>query len=97
MQEEITTKFNYKNDKPFCIPIIISESKGIPFIELRKRIELNKPENIEISKLLLSCAFHTIPINIYPDFTNKFKSLSSLMNKGIIYRDNEKNQYFFNI
>jgi hypothetical protein len=79
-----------KMEKINLIPIkvIILNSNKIPSIELRCII--NEPETI---KTVVSAAFHSQPLTLMPEFTNKIRSLSSLMEKGVLYM--EKGKYYF--
>jgi len=77
------------SDLPLGINIIISQTKGIPCLELRKNIN-----DIEQIKIILSCAFREQPLSILPLFSNKIRSISTLIDKGLTYKDGEN--YFFN-
>ena len=70
------------------LPITVSESKNLPCIILRRRIE-----DKEVLKVIVSCALHQQPIICLPIFSNPIKSMSTLIEKGIIYR--EKDQLYF--
>ena len=77
-------------EKPILsVPVIISKKGGYPIIELRKATS-----NEEVMKKILSCAFHETPIIIMPQFTDKMQSISSMLEKGIIYK-NEEGGYNF--
>lgn len=67
------------NNIPLNVNIISSQQEGKPIIELRRRIF-----DINIIKTLLSCAFHDRPILILPSFSDKLKSVSTLVDKGIL-------------
>jgi hypothetical protein len=75
---------------PFEISVIVLEYNNLPGIELRKRTN-----DKELIKKLVSCAYHEIPILVLPKFSDRLKSINSLLEKGIIYYDKEKKQYFF--
>lgn len=77
---------------PLEIPIIITIKNDSPSIELRK-----STTEINLLKQIISCAFHQRPMIFLPVFSNKLKSLNSLIDKGIIYRNPEDNQFYFNI
>lgn len=74
------------------IPLIISTKKNNVRLELRKTTT-----EINIIKFLISCAVHNQPIIITPTFTNKLLSINNLIEKGIIYFDQETQQYNFTI
>lgn len=67
------------------IPIIVKNRNSTPCILLRTHIT-----DIDIIKKVISCAFHGRPIILMPIFTNKLRSLASLIEKGIIYRKGEE-------
>ena len=69
------------------IPLIVKVHNDKPAIEMR--VVITEPEKI---KLIVSAAFHNQPIIIVPNFTYRIKSLASLLEKGIVYRD-EKGEF----
>lgn len=75
---------------PLNVPISIKENNGIPAIELRKVLS-----DKETLKQIISCAFHEKPIIIIPKFSNRLLSLSTLIDKGLIYIDKETGEYKF--
>jgi hypothetical protein len=75
---------------PFEIGVIILNKNDSPTIELRK-----STQDKEMIKKLVSCAYHGIPILILPTFKDRLKSFSNLIDKGIIYYDQEKKEYFY--
>jgi hypothetical protein len=75
---------------PLDVSIIVSVENKQPILEIRRKIQ-----DIETMKKIVSCAFNGIPIVVVPTFSNKIKSMSSLISKGIIYK--EGNMYYFNI
>lgn len=80
---------NEEQDKiPLNLNIIIKEFRDQPAIELRKII-LDYPS----IKKILSCAFHGQPIIVIPMFSNRHRALSSLVEKGILYR--QEDGFFF--
>ena len=72
------------------INIIVSDENGKPIIELRK-----KTNDSELIKKVIMAAFLQKPLIIQPTFTNRIKSINTLMNKGIIYNDNGKLYFTF--
>jgi len=74
----------------FPISIIVTERNSKPAIELRAT-----STDPEIIKNIISCAFHKRPIIVNPTFRNDIKALSCLVDKGIIYRNEEENSYYF--
>lgn len=79
---------NRVQELPFEISIIVTHKNDLPCIELRR-----VTTNIDIIKTIISCAFHGQTIIVKPVFKDSMKSLNSLIEKGLIYREN--NQYFF--
>lgn len=75
---------------PLSMSVIISQKNNNLCLELRKTIT-----NTEAIKSIISCAFHEKPIIIQPKFTDKLRGLNSLIEKGIIYQ--QENEFYFNI
>lgn len=71
----------------------------MPAIELRRCIQLctnrNGSINNDFIKLIVSAAFHKVPLTIIPSFADEIKSIANLIDKGILYYDKEKEQYFY--
>jgi hypothetical protein len=80
-----------KKDLVIEIGIIISQRYNTPCIELRK-----VSSNSELIKKIISAAWHGQIIKFVPVFHDKLKSMSSLIDKGIIYYNKEEERYFFN-
>lgn len=80
------------NQIPLDIKIIITFRNQQPCIELRRCTT-----DIDIIKSIISCAFHNRPIIVQPTFTNELKSLSSLVDKGILYYNEENKTYHFTL
>lgn len=78
-----------KQQIPLPISIIVSKNNGVPMIELRKTIT-----DVELIKLIVSSAYHEKALIIVPTFANKIRSLSSLIDKGFVYVEDDK--YYFN-
>lgn len=76
----------------FEIPLIVTHKNNNPYIMLR-----TGTGNLDIMKIIISSAFHQRPLIIQPVFRDRMRSISSLVDKGIIYYDKEKDNYFFNI
>lgn len=75
---------------PLTVSLIVSEKNGKPIIEVRR-----STSDMQAIKTLISCAFHKKAVTVLPTFTNELKSLSSLVEKGLIYWNEEKKQYYF--
>lgn len=75
-------------DIPLEISLIVTQKNDKPCIELRK-----VTTDIKLIKIIVSCAFHNKPIVFVPKFTNQLHSLSSLVEKGILYQKDGK--YFW--
>ena len=78
------------NPIPISVSIIITEKNNQPCIELRR-----VTTNAELIKTIISAAFHNRQIIIQPTFKDSMKSLSSLVQKGILYRKDQ--EYHFTI
>ena len=79
---------NSNVDKQIDIQLIVAYQNNIPSLILRKHIS-----DPELMKVLISCAFRDIPVYIFPSFKNRIFAINSLLEKGLIYKEN--NQYFF--
>ena len=77
---------------PLCVNVIVTHKNDMPCIELRRATT-----DLDLIKFVISCAFHDLPMVMQPSFSNKMQSLRTLVEKGIIYRDSQNNQFFFNI
>ena len=74
----------------YPVSLIISQKQDKPLLEIRK-----STADIDIIKIILTCAFQNTPLIVQPTFSDKFKAISSLLNKGIIYKGKD-DQYYFN-
>lgn len=72
------------------IYLVISQKNSKPILELRRATT-----NMDLIKTILSCAFKEVPLIVMPTFSNKLKALSTLVDKGILYRRN--NNYYFTL
>lgn len=70
--------------------VIVSKNGEAPILELRRKIV-----DIGILREVVYRALHEQPIIILPKFTDRMRSIASLIENGVIYYDKEKNQYFF--
>lgn len=86
MQLKKTNKLNL----PFTVCIIVSEKDNLPIIELRRATREK-----EIIKQIITAAFNDKPIIIQPIFTNRYKALASLIDKGIMYREGDSFYFTF--
>jgi hypothetical protein len=66
---------------PINISVVITQKEGKPCIELRRAIT-----ETELLKLVVSCAFWGQPLVMIPKFNNSIKCMSSLVDKGVLYR-----------
>lgn len=73
------------------VNVQVTHSKGKPAVELRRLF--TDPETV---KAIVSSAMHDNSIIILPIFSDKIDALSSLIKKGILYRD-EHGQYKFTL
>lgn len=77
-----------KTDKVMDISLRTTTNNDNPALELRKI--LTDPDLI---KMTIASAFLERPLIIYPKFRNKIIALNILIEKGIIFRENDN--YFF--
>ena len=70
--------------------IAVQQRNGVPFLHLSKSIY-----KIEEIKKIINIAWSNNSIIVFPNFYDKIKCLSSLMDKNIIRYDKEKNCYEF--
>jgi hypothetical protein len=77
---------------PLDINIIVTQYQGSPRIELRKAID-----NTDVIKSIITAAYHNQVIVAQPTFVNKLRAISTLVEKGIIYRDEGDLKYYFKI
>lgn len=80
-----------KNINPkdlMTVNVLVHNKNGVPAVELR-----SMTQNENLIKLILSAAYHGIPIIIMPNFRNSLQSLTSCIEKGILIR--EGNEYYF--
>ena len=68
--------------------IRVVEDHGYPVIELRRRVQ----EPVLV-KAVLSAAFREQAIVLLPRFSDKVRSVASLCEKGLIYKEGD-NYYF---
>jgi hypothetical protein len=73
----------------FRISVVVTSKNNLPCIELR-----SSTNDIETIKKIVSSAWRRQPLIILPTFTDEIKSLNSLIEKGILYKD-ENGQYLF--
>ncbi len=71
------------------MPIIVTQKNGQAQLELRRGVT-----DLETIKKLVECAFHSKTILILPSFTNKLKSISSLVDKGVLNLGKDGKYYF---
>lgn len=80
------------NNLPLQCSVVVSKIGEVPCIELRRRVT-----DVEVLKKVVWCALHDQPIIILPRFGDRFRSISSLINAGVVTYDKESGQYFFTI
>lgn len=78
------------NLTPLELSIIISNKNNAPCIEVRRCIN-----DIQLIKTILTSAFHNRPLIVQPTFRNKYTAIANLIDKGIIYREND--EFYFTI
>lgn len=75
---------------PIRVNVVIFAKNGQPCIKL---IRCSNESNL--IKQVCSAAFNDKQITILPQFTDKLQSIASMTQKGIIYFNEDKNQYEF--
>lgn len=82
-----------RKKKPILLQVnIIVQNDEKPHIILRRKIYDN-----DTIRLLIECALNEKPVIIMPAFFNKIRSISSLLDNGILSYDPESGQYEYNI
>lgn len=79
---------NQDRPKVILLPIIVTQKNGKAAMEIRKLFTER-----EIINTLTKAAFRQQPIIVYPIFTDRLKSVHSLIDKGILYH--RGGQYYF--
>ena len=87
-QNNLNQPLALKENTYFSVSIVVTQKNSKPAIELRALT--TDPASI---KGLVSCAYHDIPVIVMPKFYDLTKSLASLVEKGILYK--EGNEFFF--
>lgn len=77
---------------PFRISLIVTQKNNKPAVELRRLTT-----NLDVIKVLVTCAFHRRPVILIPEFTDNIQSINSLIEKGILYKNREDEKYYFTI
>lgn len=73
-----------KSQDIVSIPVQITSKMGCPCVCLRKEIT-----DFDLIRNIVHCAMHDKPIIIMPKFQDKFIAQNALIQKGIIYKDND--------
>jgi len=79
-----------KQNLPIEIPVVVTTRRGKPQIELRRRTT-----GEEIIRLIVEKAVKREPLIIVPRFTSTIESVNSLIQKGILYRDEDSGELYF--
>lgn len=75
---------------PLTVKLRTVTKHGRPAIEIR-RLVIEE----DVIREIVRAAFYEEPIVIMPSFTDKIKSIGTLIEKGVLYVENEK--FYFNI
>lgn len=75
---------------PLEVSLIISQHEGRPIIEIRKSVY-----NLELIKGIITCAFEGRPFMVVPKFRDKMRSIGTLTEKGILYREGDNFLFTF--
>jgi len=75
---------------PIEINVISTTNNGAnPEIRLRR-----STTDYDLIKIIVTAALNDLDLKIKPKFTNKYKSIASLIENGILYQEN--GEYYFN-
>lgn len=74
---------------PLNICVVVSVQDNKPCIWLRSQYT-----DVNVMRHIITAAFQGIPIVLLPSFSNRLRSISSLIEKGIIYE--KDGTYYFN-
>lgn len=77
---------------PFEVNLSISEKNGKPYLEIRRGTD-----NPEIIKKIIESGLKRNPLIVYPKFTYPMKSIATLIEKGVLWKNPETQQLEFNI
>lgn len=80
---------NVKYGLPLDVSLIVTVQGNSPSVLLRRQTN-----DLELLKILVTCALNDTPIVIMPSFNNKIRAICSLKEKGIIYE--KEKEYYFN-
>lgn len=72
--------------------LTVSEKDGMPIIEMRRICKQQ-----ELVRAMAQCAINEQPIIVYPLFRNKPRSISTMVEKGILKYNSAKDIYEFTI
>lgn len=72
--------------------VVVTTKDGMPRIEIR-----STTTDQDIVKEIVRAACHGRPIGFIPKFSEPLKSWNSLCEKGVIYYNKEKKDYFFTL
>lgn len=76
---------------PLRLSVWITQRNGTPLLILNR-----ETSNIDIIRGVIEAALYNQTIVVLPQFTDRIKSINSMLEKGILYYDNEKDNYAFN-
>lgn len=96
MMAEAKKSHNQEIELPFTLSVIVTEIKSgevvKPCVVLRRYTT-----DIDIMKQIIQAALNKVPLIIMPKFTDEIRSISSLIEKGILYRNADNGEYYFTI
>ncbi len=75
---------------PIRVNVIITQKNSQPCVEIRRATN-----DQEIIKKIVSAAWKEQPIVVVPTFTNKLKSINTLIDKGIVYIEKDDGQLYY--
>jgi hypothetical protein len=74
----------------FSVNVVITEKNNLPAVMLR-----TTTTERQIIKDIVKAAYHGQPLIIMPKFNDTLKSVNSLVQKGILYKDVESQEFRF--
>jgi len=86
MTDQIPTK------DMISVKVLVSKKQNKPVVEIRRYIS-----NLDEVKTIISCAFHSQPMMILPEFNDRIKTLRQLQHVGLVFYNKETHQFEYTI
>lgn len=88
--QKVLQKHGFMVDDLIGINVVISNKHDKPAVFLRRNTT-----DPELIKTIIKSAYHNQPLIIMPQFTNTLQSLSTAVEKGILYQKNGEYVFTF--